>query len=187
MKFIIDYDVLEKIRQSKKGYRITRYLIGGLCGFAIGMSLSVPSWVYSAQNGENIIPRVILSSTGGVITAILTSKYLQKYNMEPAKQDADFKLRLFVNQLHNIEVRTSLELLKEAKLNQAPKYKIVFSDGNVKMPKLKQYKYIDVPLSNGYEETVLQEHVFGDKDYEISVQSPENKYEFRLARASMGV
>jgi len=130
---------------------------------------------------------VILASTLGITSSTLISKYLQKQSMEKAKQEADFNLRLLVSQLHNIEVRTSLELLKDSKLNQAqPKYKIIFNDED-KIPKLKQYKYIDVPLSNGREETILQEHVFGDEDYEISVQSPEKEYEFKLTKASMGV
>ncbi len=190
MKFTIDYDVLEQIRQSKNGYRIKRYLTGGFCGVALGMSAVVPFWIYFVQNGKNIIPSVILSGTGGGISVILSSKYLQKLNMESAKQYADFKLRLFVNQLYNIEVRTTAELLKDAKLNRT-KYKIVYSDENAKLPKLKQFKYIDIPLSNGYEETILQEHVFGDEDYEISVQSPIKKHQFKLAqfkltKASMG-
>lgn len=48
------------------------------------------------------------------------------------------------------------------------------------MLKLKQYKYIDVPLSNGYEETLLQEHVLGDKTYELSVNSPVKKWILKL-------
>lgn len=184
MKFVVNYDVLKKIYQSKNGYGIERYLIGGLCGVATGMSLCIPSWINSVQNGENIIPNVILSGTGGVITVILASKYFQKLNMESAKQVADFQLRLFVNQLHNIEVRTSLELLKDAKLNQT-NYKRVYSDNDIKIPKLMQIKEITVPLTNGYEETILQEHIFGDKDYKISVGELGKKRETKLVKARM--
>lgn len=96
------------------------------------------------------------------------------------KLKSDIDLQVLVNELSNLEVKTSTELLKEAKINQID-YKIKYEDGD-KVPRLVEYKYIDIPLSNGYEETLLQEHKYGDKDYELSVNSPVKKIEFKLAK-----
>ena len=96
------------------------------------------------------------------------------------KLKSNIDLQALVNELSNLEVKTSTDLIKEAKINQID-YKIKYEDGD-KIPRLVQYKYIDVPLSNGYEETLLQEHKYGDKDYELSVNSPVKKMEFKLAK-----
>lgn len=173
MKFVVDYDILRKIDQSKNGdFKLP--LISCLCGGAIGMLMNVNSWIESAIQGKNIVPNVIFSVAVVCITSPFVAKSLQMFNIESVKQKADFKLEDLVNQLYKLDVRTNLELLKNSKLNQT-KYKIVYSDGDMKLPKLKQFKAIIIPLTNGYEETVLQEHLFGDEDYKISVGKIDKK------------
>ena len=58
----------------------------------------------------------------------------------------------------------------------------ILNRDKIKIPKLKQYKYIDIPLSNGYEETLLQEYTFGDKYYELSVNEPDKKVNMSLVK-----
>ena len=79
-------------------------------------------------------------------------------------------------------MKTTLELLKDAKDIQT-NYKFKFEDGD-KMPTLKQEKYIEIPLSNGYTEALLQEHNIGSKEYEISVNEPVKKMNYKLAKTA---
>lgn len=99
------------------------------------------------------------------------------------KIQAETDLQKLVNELSKIEVKTSVELLQEAKINQI-EYKFEYKDED-KIPMLREYKYIDVPLSSGYEETILQEHTYFDKDYELSVNSPVKKIAYKPAKASI--
>lgn len=95
-----------------------------------------------------------------------------------AKKD----LQKLVTELYNLEVRTTNELIKDSKLNNT-KYKIVFTGDNIKLPRIKIEKEIIIPLSNGYEETLLQEHVFGDDDYDLSVKTPVKKQTYKAVKA----
>ena len=186
MKIKTDYDLLKEIEHSKKGIKANEYFINTLKNnlpLSIGnLGLLIYSMVDMIRNEEikNNLIFIAINIGGHSLIYGLCDLFSKKGKIKVTKE-ADDELQRLVTQLYNLEVRTDLELLKKSKLNQTS-YKIVFTDGNIKLPRLKQYKYIDVPLSNGYEETILQEHVFGDEDYEISVKSPEKKTSMRLVK-----
>ncbi len=188
MKLKINYDLLDKIRVSENGTKLYKSEISSMINdpmikFPLFWSFStyVTGFILDKNLGMIMTIMYIGFYGGG---ALITNKVLKSIR-KIRELEASTHLQELVNRLYNLEVKTTSELLKESKLNQT-KYKIVYSDGVLKIPKLKQYKYIDVPLSNGYEETILQEHIFGDEDYEISVQSPIKKHQFKLAKASIG-
>lgn len=79
-------------------------------------------------------------------------------------------------------LRQALKLLKDAEVIQT-NYKVNLRDKN-KLPFLKQEKYIEVPLCNGYKEILLQEHNIGSKNYELSVQEPTKKMSLKLSKAT---
>ncbi len=186
MKIKTDYDLLKVIEHSEKGIKGSEYFINALknnpalsIGNLIFLAYSIADVVRNEEVRDNLI--IIAIYVGGYSLEYgLCDLVSKKRKFQIMKESTD-ELQRLVTQLYNLEVRTDLELLKKSKLNQT-NYKIVFTDGNIKLPRLKQYKYIDVPLSNGYGETILQEHVFGDEDYEISVKSPEKKTSARLVK-----
>lgn len=109
--------------------------------------------------------------------------YLFEKKIKNLKElSATFDLLQLTNVLSKLEVRTTTKLLKEAEVIST-NYKIKFKDSD-KTPVLKQEKYIEVPLSNGYKETLLQEHNVGSKDYELSVQEPAKKMSLKLSKAA---
>lgn len=186
MKIKTDYDLLKEIEHSKKGIKGSEHFINALknnpacsIGGLILLTYSIVNVVRNEEVKDKLI--IIAINIGGYsLGRGIFNLISKKYKVLDIKKATD-ELQRLVTQLYNLEVRTDLELLKKSKLNQT-NYKIVFTDGDIKLPKIKQYKYIDVPLSNGYEETILQEHVFGDEDYEISVKSPEKKTSARLVK-----
>lgn len=113
-----------------------------------------------------------------MIPIIFASYVLNKKAAPYHKLSAEIKLEFLVYELTKLEVDTSRELLMEAEVIQTD-YELVFSDDKISVPKLNQKKYISVPLSNGGEETLLQEHFVGFKDYELSVGSPTKKLSFK--------
>lgn len=179
MKIKTNYDLIQRIKESKNGRSLFSCLKPCLLGNAIGMSVVIPTMTFIKK--ENIISRIFFITCFCFVSDLAVAKCTQQSTENYTKQNANLDLEELLNQLDTIEVKTTLELLKDAKLNQT-NYKIIFSDADIKTPRLKQYKYIDVPLSNGYEETILQEHVFGDEEYEISVNEPVKKKTFRLAK-----
>lgn len=185
MKIKKEYDLFKKIRHSKEGLSAKETFIDAIkktwffhtylfFSLLSGISLSVITGIpYFA-----LIKIVGYSISYGIVYGI--SHLHSNKTKELYKCKSDLELQILVNELSNLEVKTSRDLLKEAKINQID-YKIKYEDGD-KVPRLVEYKYIDVPLSNGYEETLLQEHKYGDKDYELSVNNPVKKMEFKLAK-----
>ncbi len=194
MKLKIDYDLMNKIRHSKEGVKASEGFFEALkfmpATNIYNFFVIFSDLIYIAKNNNvnNIkIPIISLPLYILILTYSLEFKicsYVVKKNRSRIMDAATNDLNQLANQLIALEVKTSAELLKEAKLNQTD-YKIVFSDNDIKIPKLKQTKEIAVPLTNGYEETILQEHIFGDEDYEISVGELDKKREIKLVKARM--
>lgn len=185
MKIKTSYDLLKEIEHSKEGIKGSERFENALKNsiFSIGNLILLIYNIVDLVRNEEVKSNLIFIATVigeyslgyGIINLIS-----KKYKYQDMKEAPD-ELQRLVKQLYNLEVRTDLELLKKSNLNQT-NYKIVFTDGNIKVPRLKQYKYINIPLSNGYEETILQEHVFGDDDYDLSVKTPVKKQIYKAVK-----
>lgn len=180
MKFKIDYDMLEKIKHSKKGIS------------AAGLFLES-----SKKSKYNLL--INLSNIGFFIDGIiekdkiliglgiwwLVANYTifsfgSKLIKEKIKEESYMDLQKLANSLYKLEVNTTAELLQDSEMLESHlKFKYIDSK-----PVIIENTYIKVPLSNGYEETLLQEHRFGSKDYEISVEEPVKKKKFKLAKVN---
>lgn len=186
MKIQINYDLLERIKDSKNGMRLDRYIPKWI---SIGSILTIASCVMSnsVDPASPLAPICIMNSESWVTFGIILSgaacrdmsPNLVLYNKieEESLNDLD----LLISELNNIEVKTSLDLIKGSKLYKT-KYKIKFTDNK---PMLMQEKYITVPLSNGYEESLLQEHKILSKNYELSVVSPVKRMKLKPVIANL--
>ncbi len=190
MKLKINYDLLDKIRQSKNGAKLYKSEVKAMLNEPVFkfvnfnlLAAYVAGFILDKKIGIILTILGCAGICGG--SALITNKVLKNFS-KIREEEAVTELQELANRLYNLEVRTTGELLKESKLNDI-KHKIVYSDGALKIPKLKQTKEIIVPLTNGYEETILQEHIFGDKDYEISVGELGRKRKTKLIKAKMGV
>ena len=183
MKININYDLLDKIAVSKKGYDIKRNIkilscIEGLstCVGAIAIA-SIPE---SSQN--DIILFALKRVMGGVCWVFIYNIIDKIFGV--VKKNAEEKLRRFVGSLHMLQLTTNVEMLKEAKLVKKG-YKFKLNDK--KIPVLKQDKYIKIPIVNGmgerFEETLYQEHIVGTKGYDISVKEPDKEVQVKKVLA----
>lgn len=115
-----------------------------------------------------------------LVTNCTTLYFGSKLVEETIKEKSYMDLQKLANSLYKLEVNTTAELLQDSKMLESHlKFKYIDSK-----PAIIENTYIKVPLSNGYEETLLQEHRFGSKDYEISVEEPVKKKKFKLAKAN---
>lgn len=185
-KIKVNYDLLRRIKESKTGMRLHRIKCKLIfLSFASSFVL-IPNFAMLISKPEHI--KSFASSLGNVIwiigVNILMDYIFEKKNKDNNILNAEEDLRNLVIKLVSMDVRTTLELLKESKVIDTH-YEIKFNDNM--LPVLKQEKYIKVPLSNGYEEgeILLQEHNIGSRDYELSVFEPVKEYKYKTSKASI--
>lgn len=179
MKIKTNFDILDIIDNSKNGISGGKLMTEAAKEFPLLFFAPIVPFTLGILKDSEVLTDLIMlgGSTASIyVFSSISSKFIKQDTINKAEDD----LQKIVNELVYLEVKTSKELLKESKVNEVD-YKIEYVD-NSRLPKLKQYKYIDIPLSNGYEETLLQEHVIGDKNYELSVNSPIKKENFKLVK-----
>lgn len=179
MKLKINYDLIEKIKESKSGIRLHKIFKERINNVVFALGISLPLYPLLSVKGQLIsISWVFVHN--GILGSV--DYLLDKRKQYTLKQSANSDLLYLVNALSRLEVKTTTELLKDAEIIKTG-YKLKFRDSD-KLPVIKEEKYIEVPLCNGYKETLLQEHNIGSKDYELSVQEPVKKVQFKLAKAT---
>lgn len=184
-KILINKDLLLTLEHAEKGFSLKEnagfvakislppaVFCAGLCavyGNNIGLELNDYLNLFSKYG-------LMVLADCGVLT--LVSSLLKGY----VKEKAEFELLNLTNKLALLNVNTTPDLLKKAKLVDKQYH---FEKENNKL-RLKENKYIDIKVCNGvgkeFEETLLQEHYVGSKQYEISVQSPQKKLEYKLEK-----
>lgn len=179
-----DYDLEKMVNVSIHGMDIKKTMKQYLFANLIGFSPNLPSYIESYNKDIKEFTFRISIFLVYCLSIDLCLAYITKLLTKDAKiNNANYKLRLFINELHSLEVNTSIELLKESEITKV-NYRPLFIDSETKKfkPAIKQEKYIKVPLCNGYEETLLQEHIIGYKDYDISVNEPIKKTSYKLSK-----
>lgn len=171
MKLTVNYDLINRIKESKKGFCLSKTIKHNLC-------LTLPFTLTTLLFMENKLEKLILFVASNFMWDFL--EFLSSPN-EKVMQDSNCNLDLLPDKLYKLDIRTTIPLLQESKIIQTNYEIIKYRDD--KLPVLTQKKYITIPLSNGHEETILQEHVFGDDSYELSVQEPTKKLKFEAVHA----
>lgn len=179
MKIKINYDLMEKIKESKNGVRLDKIVKEEVISFGGSLVILTPLYVIISSKATllSISSLVLWDALSGGLNYYFAKKRKNEKELSATKD-----LFYFTNQLSKLELKTTTELLKESEVIKT-NYKIHFEDDS-KMPKLKQEKYIKIKLCNGYTETLLQEHNVGADDYEISVNEPVKRKAFRLSHAT---
>lgn len=170
MKLTVNYDLINRIKESKRGFRLSKIIKSNLC-------ITLPSTLTFLLFKENKLEILIYFIT---LNSIFNFMDLSRPFNKKVMQDSTWDLNLLLDKLYKLDIRTTMPLLQESRVIQT-NYEVKYRDD--KIPVLMQKKYITVPLSNGHEETILQKHVFGDDNYELSVQEPTKKLQFKTVHA----
>ncbi len=175
MKIKVNYDLLSKIKESKKGISLSKIYKARLRYTILSAPLLVPLFIMYPSEKEKIIPFYIGWESLWLVIDYLIEKSFKNLKKKTSKMELDD----LINELSKLGVLTNYELLQSSKVIDT-NYKITLNEN--KIPVIKEEKYINVNLSNGYNETILQEHNIMSRYYDISVKKIEKKKEFKLAK-----
>lgn len=163
MKIVINYDLLQKIAESKTGLSLNKTLNNVLFYSTIASSLSG----LMGPTREEFL-QIILHNISFYLALIGGTDLM----LSGIKKDIACKqLRDLVSKLKDLEIDTSQELLEKAY-----EYKTEYEVSHSFPPEIKQNKYIMVPVHDNGEESeisVVQEHVIGSDEYYLSYGSPK--------------
>lgn len=174
----VNYDLLEKINESEKGIKISKSMKSLTAGSVIGITIFSP-FLYSAL--DNFLLGITMITSICTSFNIFESYCINQITKPIVTQAANSSLDYLTLVLYTNEIKTTTELLKKANLIDK-EYKLEYKDEDSNVKSLKEYKYIDIPLSNGYTETLKQEHFIGDKNYYLSVGSPTKKLNLKTLK-----
>lgn len=181
MKINVNYDLLEKIHESKKGLKLQKVLARTCLSILPFTMLTIVGLIPVYYLDKKFFYIISSAYAASKIISPFALKLMiiknKRYDMIKAK----IELLMLEKKLHDLEVRTTTELLKESKVIKTS-YRLAFSDD--KLPVLRQEKYITIPLSNGYEQIFLQEHNIGSKNYELSGGNPAKSLKYRKIKAT---
>lgn len=173
MKIKISYDLLEQIGRSENGYSLKDPLKHLMNGSAIALGLSSPFLIVINN------PKLDCLLIASVATCdILFANMIKTSTKNMIISLSNLSLDLLVDELIRNDVITTKELLKDSKLD-SKKYKLEYKDADSSIKSIKEYKYIDVPLTNGYTETLVQEHFLGSENYDLSIGENIKSKQFR--------
>ncbi len=175
MKIKVNYDLLSKIKESKKGISLSKIYKARLRYTILSAPLLVPLFIMYPSEKEKIIPFYIGWESLWLVIDYLIEKSFKNLKKKTSKMELDD----LIDELSKLGVLTNYELLQSSKVIDT-NYKITLNEN--KIPVIKEEKYINVNLSNGYNETILQEHNIMSRYYDISVKEIEKKKEFKLAK-----
>lgn len=177
MKLRINFDLLSKITASKTGFELDRTMKRVVTNTLIIETVTLPLQVAACYTKEEFIAYLlrIISAQAAVLGSIdiIFSKM--------CKQTAIEQLKILVYILKLLDINTDYDLLLES-YKYHTDYKLEFN--NSKLPKVKQEKYIMIPVYEDGEEkevSILQEHIIGSKDYELSIGQSTPQKRLKLA------
>ena len=181
MKLRINYDLVDKVSEAKKGYSLKRCVKRVFGMTAVSGSISTLN-NFVAQNDPRelliIYPIHMAIHTGYTIMfswgCSNIIKSLAVTNLEKLTRD-----------LGSICVRTDYESLLNT-YTYKTKYKL---NTDSKLPRVEQKRYMKIPVKDEYfgdrEIPILQEHIIGSRNYDLSIGEPEEKKILILSRALM--
>lgn len=177
MKLRINFDFFEKIKDVKEPHNPLKIIRNNKEYIVMYLSFWTTFDLLAFDSFNEFISKVlvdfaiIFGSAG--LTCILELLLKKDDYAKIAVED----LKGLVSSLNSLNLNTNYELLLESQLS-CKEYKIVLNKN--KIPQILESKYILVPTYNYNNQikdvSVLQEHVIGSKDYELSLQSPRKSF-----------
>jgi len=172
MKLKINYDLLQKIKESNEGYTLNKATKRVALYTGISSAIGVMDNIAYQKPIEEFIMEV---STYLLVHSILTASVMLAIS-NIFKKLSKTELETLSRQLKSLNLDTNQELLMETY-----RYKTEYQlkDGKHLLPSLEQRKYLMVPTMNNGEvvfEQLVQEHVIGGKEYTLSMGAPKGTY-----------
>ena len=174
MKLMINYDFIEAVRNVNEPLgplKLIRNTKKNILMFDLPFYLSMG---YLFQRN---IPGALTSS--GISFMLVTGLELTEYAItkkDPYYNKSSDNLKRLVSKLNDLNFETDYKLLLQSEMYER-KYKIEFNES--KLPSLIEEKYILLPSYNYSGEikdtSLLQEHIIGSHEYELSIGSPTKK------------
>lgn len=177
MKLIINFDLIEKIKEAKTGFSLTKTAHSAIKTTALVSPLHLADNILLDTPLELSILEILIILSVETLLYSTTNLLLSK----SCKKIANSELRLLSLMLKNININTNSKLLLNSYSYQT-NYSISFD----KIPQLEQKKYIIIPvIENGEEKelSVLQEHIIGTSKYILSVGEPDKLFKLALSQA----
>lgn len=181
MKLKINFDLIRRIEEANGQFKLHHIIkdnaVDGIKWFSIYTTFNLLTGkpIDSAIADAAGLGLIIYSLMVGVKKIVTTSPF--------AQASALMDLIILSLKLEKIRVNTDFELLMDS-VEYHREHKLVLNEK--KLPQILQSKYIMVPTyDNGEirEESILQEHFIGSKDYYISKGSPAKQYKLAFSRA----
>jgi len=171
MKIVINYDLLDKIRESKTGFSFNKIKNKTLFFSAINMAIETPRNITENANLENYILDLVIFLFIHFNVQIAPHCFTTEISKKIAKQ----YLTILSDQLQDMFVKTDAVLLQDAHRYKT-KYELDYE--NSKLPNILEKKYIMIPVHNDWdcnERSLVQEHIIGSNEYILSYGEPEKK------------
>lgn len=176
MKIIINYDLMDKIAEAKKGYSLKRCVKRTLGMASISALIGTPD---NLING-NISPELWIELSAYLMchTSFTTALALAFQNM--TKESAQGILSSLVSELRGNCIRTDEEAILDTKKYKT-EYDISFTAA---IPTLEQRKYLNIPVKDEYfgdkDISMVQEHIIGTREYVLSFGEPREQKVYSL-------
>lgn len=174
MKLIINYDLINEILKANTGFNLKRF--NSKMGIYLGTltALNIPNLIL----GQDIRPTNLPFTLFTAICIFGGSELALKSFTE---QEAQLRLNNLASSLTKINIYTSAESIKQAKL-----YKVQYQIVRDKKPTLQQNKFLMLPTTGSFnadEVSLQQEHTIGSKEYILSIGEPKKAHSKVTSRA----
>ncbi|MBQ2946774.1 MAG: hypothetical protein IJE04_02870 [Bacilli bacterium] len=183
MKLMINYDLIDKIREAKTGFSLQRtvkpILIRGWVATTFIMIIN-SFWVPPEKMLKALFEAMSISLNIQLLVYIPADLILSKYIRNSSKKS----LTDLAMQLRQLNANTDKDLILNS-YKYKTEYKLLKNDDSTD---LVQKKYIMVPvIENGKENevSILQEHILGSKIYSLSIGEPTKQKVFKLGLNTM--
>ncbi len=168
MKIKINYDLIDKIKESQNGVTLfktaSRNFKYGIFMFSAYILLDL----MLSKDDNNVLLAASIGASICYLSKTLIDNIMNACIKDKQKLKALTDLISLTIKLKKINIDTSLELLIDSKVQKVD-YSIKLN--SKKIPSILQNKYILIPTYNDgeiKEKYVLQEHVIGSKEYTLS-------------------
>ena len=181
MKIVINYDVIDKINEAKKGYSLKRCVKRTAAFASISAMIGVPDNLISG----NINPDLWVELASYLlIHSSFTGAYVFALN-GLVQQSAQYSLKSLVNELRSKCIKTDEESILDT-YQYKTEYNVGFSSI---VPIIEQKKFLKVPVKDEYfgdkEISLVQEHTVGTRQYVLSLGEPKKEKVYSLGFNTM--
>lgn len=168
MKLVISYDLPDKIKEAKTGFSLKRCSKRVLFYTGVNAAIVFPINALSAENPDKyLIDLLAYLGCHSTLTA-----FNQAIMSDIYKKMASSEIDQLSQTIKQINVNASCDELLQAQPYKT-EYNFDFKTGS-----LEQKKYINISVNDIWGErdvSIMQEHIFGSKDYILSLGTPEEK------------